>query len=189
MLVALVCIGVIAHAEEQNKGAGPAPNQAVKPVKHQDEPTKAAPVTETLGPETKQPSNKKAYKGPSPEVAAKMEALLKQPRVEGDTQSCIESGYMGAADSVLVANMYLSNCAFISRSNSGFPERKYTFNCCASSAVIRVNQTDWNNLRNQGKLDGLRYQQIFWDGNSYSVSHKRMKGSGPEEISTQQYLP
>ena len=60
----------------------------------------------------------------------------------------------GAA--TVVTQLYESPCTILGWS-SGAITKDMTANCCGPSAVIRINANDWNQLVQQGKLDGLRY--------------------------------
>ncbi|MBU8900691.1 hypothetical protein DRW03_34875 [Corallococcus sp. H22C18031201] len=85
--------------------------------------------------------------------------------------------------------MYTDECTFESRNDCDAAFCAYHLNCCGPSAWVRVNQSDWDRLRDQGKLDGIRYQQLFWSGESYTVQFKKMVGTAPALITSGQFLP
>ncbi|WP_052350933.1 hypothetical protein [Myxococcus stipitatus] len=94
----------------------------------------------------------------------------------------------GSSSELLLKSMYTNSCAFVSRNCNGVTCR-FTSNCCAASTWVRVNQADWERLRDSGKLSGLRYQMIPWNGTSYSVIHKRLNGPVIELITPGEFLP
>lgn len=113
---------------------------------------------------------------------------LDTPHPEGAAQSCRSITDEGSSTELLLKSMYTLDCAFESRNCNGVTCR-FTSNCCAPSAWVRVNQGDWNQLRDQGKLSGLRYQMIPWSGSTYSVLYKRINGSSIELITPGEFLP
>lgn len=58
------------------------------------------------------------------------------------------------------------------------------FNGCGTTASIKINGADWEKLRKEGKLDGLRY--IIKDGNSLGI--RKIQGTQPGNISQDQFF-
>lgn len=55
--------------------------------------------------------------------------------------------------------IYEQGCALITFSD-GFITRDYKYNCCGGSTWIRINNDDWENIRKESHLNGLRYQVV-----------------------------
>ncbi len=54
-----------------------------------------------------------------------------------------------------------------------------TANCCGPSAVIRINGNDWNQLVQQGKLDGLRYIRVSKSNEgAYQIEPRKVETGG-----------
>jgi hypothetical protein len=92
---------------------------------------------------------------------------------------CFKTIRQGAATVEL--GVYTQSCATISYSGGVITsDVKYT--CCGPSSWIRINHADWEKLRSDGKLDGLRYQRP-------DLTFRKMDGTNPTTISAEQYLP
>jgi len=60
-----------------------------------------------------------------------------------------------------------------------------TANCCGPSVVLRINGNDWNQLVEQGKLDGIRYIRVSKSTEgAYQIEPRKMTTGGqPVSIS------
>lgn len=99
---------------------------------------------------------------------------------------CIKTVNAGAA--TVLNQMYEQECALITFS-SGVITRDYKFNCCGPSVWIRINGNDWEKIRKEGHLNGLRYQKVNKNDNSYSINFRKMNDKTPESISPEEFLP
>lgn len=99
---------------------------------------------------------------------------------------CIKTVNAGAA--TVLNQMYEQNCALITFSD-GVITRDYKFNCCGGSTWIRINNNDWNKISKEGHLNGLRYQLINKNENSYSINFRKMNDKTPGNISPEEFLP
>ncbi|WP_342379651.1 hypothetical protein NVS55_09140 [Myxococcus stipitatus] len=115
-------------------------------------------------------------------------ATLPTPHAVAAAPVCWSTTDSGSSTEFLLKSMYTNSCAFVSRNCNGVTCR-FTSNCCAASTWIRVNQGDWERLRDSGMLSGLRYQMIPWNGTSYSVIFKRLNGPVIEVITPGEFLP
>jgi hypothetical protein len=88
----------------------------------------------------------------------------------------------GAA--TVVTQLYESPCTILGW-DGGTPTRNMRANCCGPSAVIRVNGNDWNQLIEQGKLDGLRYIRVSkTPEKKYVIEPRKVEtGGNPVNIS------
>lgn len=86
----------------------------------------------------------------------------------------------GAA--TVVTQLYESQCAVLGWS-SGVITKDMTANCCGPSAVIRINGNDWNQLIDQGKLDGLRYIRVSKNNEGAYVIEPRKVETGGKPVS------
>ncbi len=82
----------------------------------------------------------------------------------------------GAA--TVVTQLYESPCAILGW-DSGAIAKDMTANCCGPSAVLRINGNDWNQLVEQGKLDGLRYIRVFKNTQgTYQIEPRKVTTGG-----------
>ncbi|WP_445244096.1 hypothetical protein [Microcoleus sp. OTE_8_concoct_300] len=82
----------------------------------------------------------------------------------------------GAA--TVVTQLYESQCAILGWS-SGVITKDMTANCCGPSVVIRINGNDWNQLVQQGKLDGLRYIRVSKSNEgAYQIEPRKVTTGG-----------
>ncbi|MDZ8237655.1 MAG: hypothetical protein RMZ69_10870 [Nostoc sp. ChiQUE01a] len=58
------------------------------------------------------------------------------------------------------------------------------FNGCGTTVSVKINGADWEKLRKEGKLDGLRY--IYKKDNSLAV--RKIQGTKPGSISQDQFF-
>ncbi|MEH2429200.1 MAG: hypothetical protein V7K26_17245 [Nostoc sp.] len=58
------------------------------------------------------------------------------------------------------------------------------FNGCGSTVSVKISGEDWERLRKEGKLDGLRY--IYKKGSSLAV--RKIQGTEPSSISQDQFF-
>jgi hypothetical protein len=100
--------------------------------------------------------------------------------------SCIETINSGAA-TVLNA-LYEQQCALINFSG-GVITRDYKYNCCGGSTWIRINNNDWESLRKENHLNGLRYQTVSKEGDTYKIGFRKMTGQTPGDIAPEAFLP
>ena len=93
----------------------------------------------------------------------------------------------GAA--TVVTQLYESRCAILGWS-SGAIAKDMTANCCGPSTTIRINGNDWNQLIEQGKLDGLRYIRVSKNTEgAYQIEPRKMTTGGkPVTISGADFL-
>ena len=78
----------------------------------------------------------------------------------------------------VVTQLYESQCAILGWS-SGAIAKDMTANCCGPSAVLRINGNDWNQLIEQGKLDGLRYIRVSKNTQgSYAIEPRKVTTGG-----------
>lgn len=99
---------------------------------------------------------------------------------------CIKTVNAGAA--TVLNQMYEQECALITFSD-GVITRDYKFNCCGGSTWVRINNNDWNKISKEGHLNGLRYQLINKNENSYSIKFRKMNDKTPANISPEEFLP
>lgn len=92
---------------------------------------------------------------------------------------CFKTLNQGAATVQL--GVYTQQCATISYTG-GVITSDVTYNCCGPSGWIRINYADWEKLRKDGKLDGLRYQRP-------DLTFRKMVDTNPTTISAEEYLP
>lgn len=52
-----------------------------------------------------------------------------------------------------------------------------------------MNNNDWESLRKEGHLNGLRYQTVSQKDNSYTIRFRKMTGQTPGDITPEQFLP
>lgn len=93
--------------------------------------------------------------------------------------SCFTTLNQGA--STVQLGVYTQECATISYTG-GIITSDVKYNCCGTSVWLRINAADWEKLRSDGKLDGLRYQRP-------DLTFRKMDGTSPTTISAEQYLP
>ncbi len=101
----------------------------------------------------------------------------------GKSVSCSnETISTGAA--TVVTQLYESPCTILGW-DSGTIAKKMTANCCGPSAVLRINGNDWNQLIEQGKLDGLRYIRVSKNTQgTYQIEPRKVTtGAQPVTIS------
>jgi len=93
----------------------------------------------------------------------------------------------GAA--TVVTQLYESRCAILGWS-SGAIAKDMTANCCGPSAVLRINGNDWNQLVEQGKLDGIRYIRVSKTSDkAYAIEPRQMAtGGNPVSISGRDFF-
>ena len=72
--------------------------------------------------------------------------------------------------------------------SSGIITKDVTYNCCGAAPTIRINGADWEKLRTAGKLDGLRYQVISKNDNTYSLTYRKMEGQTPTTINGEDFF-
>ncbi|RCH86610.1 hypothetical protein CU097_002787 [Rhizopus azygosporus] len=92
---------------------------------------------------------------------------------------CFKTINQGAATVEL--SIYTQKCAMISYTG-GVITSDVKYNCCGPSGWVRINYADWEKLRSDGKLDGLRYQRP-------DLTFRKMVDTEPTTISAEQYLP
>jgi hypothetical protein len=85
----------------------------------------------------------------------------------------------GAA--TVVTQLYENQCVILGWS-SGAITKDMTANCCGPSAVIRINGNDWNQLVQQGKLDGLRYVRVSKNSDGAYVIQPRKVETGGKPV-------
>jgi len=64
------------------------------------------------------------------------------------------------------------------------------YNVCVTTFVARINGSDWERLRNEGKLDGLRYELYQYaekDGNFQNFLFRKVQGNTPGTITAAQF--
>ncbi len=82
----------------------------------------------------------------------------------------------GAA--TVVTQLYESPCAILGW-GSGVIAKDMTANCCGPSVVLRINGNDWNQLVEQGKLDGIRYIRVSKNTEgAYQIEPRKMTTGG-----------
>jgi hypothetical protein len=89
-------------------------------------------------------------------------------------EACLTTVNAGAA--TVQTQMYEQGCMLLSFS-AGIITRDYKFNCCGTSASIRINYNDWDAIRSAGKLDGLRYQLYKKEGDTYYMTFRKIVGT------------
>ncbi|RJS27590.1 hypothetical protein DRW03_03300 [Corallococcus sp. H22C18031201] len=109
---------------------------------------------------------------------------LSQGTAQG-AEDCIKTINQGAATVPLGA--FTQQCATISWT-AGMITSDVTYNCCGASPTIRVNASDWEQLRKAGKLDGFRYQVITSSDNGYTLTFRKMQGSNPTTIAGEDFF-
>jgi hypothetical protein len=92
--------------------------------------------------------------------------------------SCFQTINQGAATVGLGA--WEQSCASMSWTG-GVITSDVKYNCCGPSTSVRINLNDFDKLRQDGKLDGLRYQKIEHGSNGYSLTFRKIVG---KEITT-----
>jgi hypothetical protein len=112
--------------------------------------------------------------------------VISQLLVASAEPDCFKTINAGAA-TVLNA-LYEQQCALITFSG-GVITRDYKYNCCGGSTWIRINLADWENLRKDGHLNGLRYQRVSKEGDTYSIDFRKMNDKTPGSISPEAFLP
>jgi hypothetical protein len=65
---------------------------------------------------------------------------------------------------------------------SGLANKPVLYNCCGSTITLRINGSDWDRLVAAGKLDGLRYQRITKENETYNLLFRKVVGTTPTTI-------
>ncbi|WP_434385221.1 hypothetical protein [Melittangium boletus] len=100
-------------------------------------------------------------------------------------QDCIQKLNQGAATVAL--GLYEQQCPTLSFS-SGVITKDVTYNCCGAAPTIRINGSDWEKLRKEGKLDGMRYQIFSKENSTYNLTFRKMVGQTPTSINGEDFF-
>ena len=84
---------------------------------------------------------------------------------------------INTGSATVVTQLYENQCVILGW-GSGVITKDMTANCCGPSAVIRINGNDWNQLIQQGKLDGLRYIRVSKNSDGAYVIEPRKVTTG-----------
>lgn len=111
--------------------------------------------------------------------------VISQLLIASAEPDCFKTVNAGAAT---VQNaLYEQQCALITFSG-GVITRDYKYNCCGASTWIRINGNDWETLRKEGHLSGLRYQTVQVQDNTYTIGFRKMTDQTPGDISAEDFF-
>ncbi|NTX10988.1 hypothetical protein HUA76_09345 [Myxococcus sp. CA056] len=109
---------------------------------------------------------------------------LSQGTAQG-AEDCIKTMNQGA--STVTLGLYEQGCMTMSW-GSGIVTKDVTYNCCGTSATIRINYADWERLRTEGKLDGFRYQKADSSSGSYTLYFRKVVGTEVTNIPPEDFF-
>lgn len=98
------------------------------------------------------------------------------------TQDCLKTLNTGSATTLQV--FYEDPAAFYGWSGGVITNDMY-YNACGQTVTIKVNASDWEKLRTQGKLDGIRY--IYKTPKESKLMVRKIAGTQPTDVKIEDF--
>ncbi|MFN6563737.1 MAG: hypothetical protein RMY28_028605 [Nostoc sp. ChiSLP01] len=98
------------------------------------------------------------------------------------SNDCLKTLNTGSATTIPV--FYEDQAAFYGWSGGVITNDMY-YNACGQTVTLKVNYADWDRLRKEGKLDGIRY--IYKTPKESSIGIRKIVGTEPKDVKIEDF--
>ena len=98
------------------------------------------------------------------------------------TNDCLKTLNTGSATTIPV---YYEDDAAVYVWSGGVITNNMYYNACGQTVTLKVNYADWDRLRKEGKLDGIRY--IYKTPNESKISLRKVVGTEATDVKPEDF--